>query len=125
MKPELSVVIPCLNEEKNIASCLDSLIESDFPFHSMEILVVDGFSTDNTRKIIEEYSKIHPNIRLIDNRDKITPAALNKGILNASADKIMISGAHAKYSRDYISVLLQKMSDLKADVTGGDRKSVV
>lgn len=119
MKPELSVVIPCLNEEKNIASCLDSLIESSFPFHSMEIMVVDGMSTDNTRVLIEPYLKKYSNIALLDNADKITPVALNKGILHSTADKILISGAHTAFSKDYISVLWKKMDALNAHVVGG------
>ncbi|MFM8832897.1 MAG: glycosyltransferase, partial [Cytophagales bacterium] len=46
---KLSVVIITFNEEKNIGRCIDSVVPV-----ADEILVVDSFSTDNTKKICLE-----------------------------------------------------------------------
>ena len=52
--PIVSVIIPCRNEEKFIAKCLDSIIEQDYPKDKLEVLVVDGMSEDRTREIMKE-----------------------------------------------------------------------
>ena len=99
----VSVVIPTYNEEKHISRCLDSNIASDFPKNMLEILVVDGMSTDRTREIVKQFSQDYPYIRLIDNPNRFTPFAFNLGIKNAKNEIILIMGAHSTYSEDYIS----------------------
>jgi glycosyltransferase involved in cell wall biosynthesis len=54
---EISIIIPIYNEEKYIAKCLDSIIESEYDKNEMEVLLIDGGSTDKTIEIIKEYQK--------------------------------------------------------------------
>ena len=49
---QVSVVIPMRNEAKYIGRCLDSVLANDFPKDRLEILVVDGRSTDDSRAIV-------------------------------------------------------------------------
>jgi len=58
--PKISIVIPIFNEEEYIAKCLDSIIESDYDKNNMEVLLIDGGSTDKTVKIIHEYQQKYP-----------------------------------------------------------------
>ncbi|MAC17314.1 MAG: hypothetical protein CMC97_03350, partial [Flavobacteriales bacterium] len=51
--PCASVVIPCLNEAAHIGSCLDALAGQQSLPGPLEVLVVDGGSTDGTRDILE------------------------------------------------------------------------
>ena len=46
----LTVIIPTYNEEKYIEQCIDSLLKQDYPVRYTEILIVDGRSSDNTRR---------------------------------------------------------------------------
>lgn len=117
--PFVSVIIPCRNEEKFIAKCLDSVIANDYPKNRLEILVVDGISEDGTRKIIQEYMQQHSFIRLMDNPRKITPVAFNIGIKNSEGAIISIHSAHAIYNEDYISKCIQYMNEYDADAVGG------
>ncbi len=55
--PFVSIIIPCRNEKHFIAKCLDSILNQDYPKDNLEVLVVDGGSEDETRKIVEEYAK--------------------------------------------------------------------
>lgn len=55
-KSILSVIIPTINEEKNIRLCLDSIKQQLYPQNLIEIIVVDNHSTDATRKIASEYT---------------------------------------------------------------------
>jgi len=58
----VSVVITTKNEEANIKNCLQSIREQSYPESLIEIIVVDNFSTDNTKKIAFEYSSIVESI---------------------------------------------------------------
>lgn len=114
----LSVIIPIFNEEKYIAKCIDSLLEQDYPKDELEILLVDGMSSDKTRDIIAQYTSRHPFIRLLDNPDKIVPFAMNKGISEAKGDIIMRLDAHAIYADNYFSAIVSRLKEFNAENVG-------
>lgn len=115
----VSIVIPCRNEENYISECLESFISCDFPKDKLEILVVDGESSDNTISIVNSFSKKYPFIKLISNKNKVTPNALNLGVQNAVYNYILIASAHAEFPSNYISGLLIRLKELNADGVGG------
>src|SRR5438045_1464690 len=53
--PKISVIIPTFNSKDTIDMCLSSVRMQNYPQKSLEIIVVDGGSVDNTREIIEKY----------------------------------------------------------------------
>lgn len=116
---QVSIVIPCRNEEKFIGKCLDSVIAQDYPQKKLEVLVADGMSEDGTRKIVGEYCEKYPFIKLLDNPEKFTPFAMNIGIKNAKGDFIILMGAHANYAKDYVSRCVAVMEKSGADNVGG------
>jgi len=115
----ISVIIPVLNEENYIATCLDSILESDFSMEEMEILLVDGGSQDKTVDIVKEYMTEYSNIQLLKNPKKIVPVAMNIGIREAKGDYIIRLDAHASYPKDYFSKLIAWHQKLDADNIGG------
>ncbi len=115
---KISIIIPTLNEENYIAECLDSILDSDFEHLQVEIFVIDAMSDDKTRDIIQKFQKKYPFIRLFDNPKKIVPVAMNIGIANAKGDYIVRIDAHAKYPKNYISLLLEWSIKLDADNVG-------
>jgi len=122
--PSVSVVIPCHNEEKFIAKCLDSVLQQDYPKEKMEILVINGDSKDKSKEIIETYSKRYPFIKLLENPKRFTPFAFNIGIKNAKNEIIVIMGAHAGYKKDYISKCIETLIKYEADNVGGVLKTI-
>jgi len=98
----ISVVIPCLNEVEFIDATLNSLVTQDSPGEEWEVIVADGGSTDGTREKLEEWSERHKEVRWIDNPKRTTPHALNAGIEAAKGDVIIILGAHAEVSPDWL-----------------------
>ena len=116
--PIVSIIIPCKNEEKYIRTVLDNIIAQDYPKHNVEVFVVDGMSTDESKTIIEEYSLKYPNIYYIENINETVPYALNRGI-KKSRGMIMIMGAHSTYPADYIKKLVYWSYKLDADNVGG------
>lgn len=122
--PSVSFVVACRNEEKYIDQCLNSILDQDYPADKLEILVVDGMSDDETRKILGEYARQHKNIKVIDNPDKITPKAFNLGIKNASGQIITIFSAHSVCARDYVSKCVEYLRKTGADDVGGPMRAV-
>jgi glycosyltransferase involved in cell wall biosynthesis len=117
--PFVTVIIPCRNEEKFIAKCLDSVINQDYPKDRFEVLVIDGMSSDATREIIKKYIEKNSFIKMIDNPKKIIPAALNIGIKHAKGNIIVRMDAHSEYPKDYISKIIYWLNKSGADNVGG------
>jgi glycosyltransferase involved in cell wall biosynthesis len=115
----VSVIVPCREEEKYIAQALESILANDYPQDHLEVLVVDGMSTDGTRKIAAEFTKDHQSIKLLNNPKRITPAALNVGVSQAKGDIIIIMHSHSTYPPNYISGLVAWQEKTGADNVGG------
>ena len=62
--PLVSILVPARNEEKNITTCVQSLLAQTYP--SFELLVLDDQSTDNTYSILEEISTSNPNLTVLE-----------------------------------------------------------
>lgn len=62
--PRVSVLVAVRNEEKNVAPCLDALLNQNYPTEKIEILIADDQSEDLSYRIASNYSKQHPNISL-------------------------------------------------------------
>lgn len=115
----ISVVCPIYNEEKYIARCIDSILAQDYPKDDMEVILVDGMSTDGTRRIVADYAAQYPFIRLVDNPQRIVPPAMNIGIRAAKGDIIIRLDAHAIFPANYFSELVKNLRELKAENVGG------
>ncbi len=115
----LSVICPIYNEESRIEACILSILTQDYPKEDLEVLFVDGQSSDRTREIIAKYMQDYPFIQLLDNPKRIAPTALNIGIRASSGDIIMRLDAHAKYPANYFSLLVSKLEKSGADNVGG------
>ncbi len=115
----LSVICPIYNEEKYIAKCIESILNQDYPKDDLEVIFVDGMSTDKTRDIVNEYTYKYPFIKLIDNPQKIVPPAMNIGIRESKGEIIIRLDAHAEFPSQYFSRLTKALIDLKADNVGG------
>lgn len=117
--PFISVVIPCRNEKHFINQCLDSVVKSDYPANRLEVMVVDGMSTDGTREIISSYARRFPFLKMMDNTKHIAPAAMNIGIRNARGSIIIRMDAHSIYPPDFISISCQYLETVDTEVVGG------
>jgi len=119
MGKKISIIIPCRNEERYIEDCLNSILTSDFNDYSFEILVVDGESDDNTKEILKKYADKNSNVKVLENKKKIAPVAMNLGIKQSTGEFIFIISAHAKYEKDYFKKLVEYAGKLGADCVGG------
>ncbi len=117
--PFVSILIPTFNEEGFISECLNSIFNNNFPHDKLEILVIDGGSTDNTIKEVGAFCSLNPEVKLIHNPKKIVPAAMNIGISEAKHSIILWLGAHAIYQNRYISNSVSTLLEEKCSSVGG------
>jgi glycosyltransferase involved in cell wall biosynthesis len=117
--PRLTVVMPCRNEARYIGACLESILETRYPLDRLEVLVVDGQSTDGTRDIVAAFAAQQPVIRLLDNPQQVVPTALNIGIQAASGEVIARMDAHVLYPPEYLPRLVQGLQEHRVDNIGG------
>ena len=115
---QLTVICPIYNEEKYIDRCIESIIAQDYPKDDLEVLFVDGMSTDRTRAVISTYQAKYPYLQIINNPDKIVPIAMNRGIEASSGEVIIRIDAHADYQPNYFSALVKRLVELDADDVG-------
>lgn len=98
-KINISVIVPVYNVESYLQECVDSLLAQDMP--GLELIFVNDGSTDGSRGILEEYSRMYDNVIVIDQENSGQSVAKNNGVKAASgkyisfvdADDIMMEGA--------------------------------
>jgi cellulose synthase/poly-beta-1,6-N-acetylglucosamine synthase-like glycosyltransferase len=112
------------NEERHIVGCLKSILANEYPQDRLEILVVDGMSRDGSREIVQAYVASHPNVRLLDNRERIVSSALNVGIREARGEIIVRMDAHAVCARDYVRACVRLLETTEAASVGGVQRAV-
>lgn len=102
--PKVSVIVPCYNEETTIRLLLESISEQTFPKNSIEVVIADGNSTDNTRQEIHQFCTENPDLKvtIVDNPVRNIPAGLNTAIRAARGEIIVRLDAHSMPAADYI-----------------------
>jgi len=105
--PVISVVIPALNEEGNIATLVAETLEVVPGAILREVVVVDDGSADATPQILSAIAVREPRVRLIRHAERCgQSAALRTGVLSASADVIAtMDGDGQNDPRDIIALL--------------------
>ena len=113
----VSVVIPAYNEEKVLATCLESLIKQNTT-KNFEVILVDNNSTDATRSIAETYkSKLH--LRILNEKTKGRGSARSAGFAAAKGSLILSTDADTIVPENWIFLLTKEFADTNiAAVTG-------
>lgn len=111
MEPEISVIIPALNEERYINSSLNGL--KNQTFKNFETIVVDGGSTDGTRNVAEK------NAKVIVERRKGAASARNTGAKIARGDILLFLDADTVPSKSLLSTYASAFKNGKVAVATG------
>ncbi len=104
--PKVTIVLPTYNGEKYIRESIDSILSQTYT--DWELIIVNDCSTDNTPKIIQQYSREDKRIRIINNSvNKKLPESLNIGFKYASGEYFTWTSDDNVYEKDAI----QKMTE--------------
>jgi hypothetical protein len=82
-KPLVSVIVPSFNQGRFIRRTLESILSQDY--RPLEIIVIDGASTDDTVAILREFSSA-PELQWVSERDSGVVEAVNKGFARARGE---------------------------------------
>ena len=110
----VSILIPSFNEIAYIDACLASALAQTAPI--LEVLVVDGGSTDGTGERVASYG---PPVHWFDNPDRGPASAMNVGISASEGSIICRMDAHTVFDPSYVSESLRVLLEEDADVVGG------
>jgi glycosyltransferase involved in cell wall biosynthesis len=119
-----SVIIPVRNEEKHIRKCLESVLENDYPKDAYEVVIIDGCSSDDTVRIIEDLGWRDLRYRVLSNEKRIVPVSMNMGIQEALGAYIIRMDAHTVYEADYIRKCVEYLDAGIAHNVGGPMRPV-
>jgi len=115
---KISIVIPIYNEQETLETLIAKVNAVDY---HKEIILIDDFSTDGTRAILEGYENKENFKVLYHKRNRGKGAALRTGFSNVSGDIIIIQDADLEYNPSDYGVLLDPILDGRADVVYGSR----
>ena len=117
--PLVSVIVVVRDEEANISGCLAQLVAQDYPADRLEIVVVDGMSTDRTREIAETFATGKVSLRVVANPGMGRAPGLNVAILAARGDLIARVDARTRVGPDYVSRCVETLERTGAENVGG------
>ena len=116
---KLSIIIPCYNEEATIIKIISKINQqTDI---SKEIIVVDDYSTDKTRLILENDLKKEVDTVILNSKNFGKGYSIRKGIEAATGDFILIQDADLEYDPSDYMKLLNPIQNGDADVVYGSR----
>ncbi|MFC1478152.1 glycosyltransferase family 2 protein [Candidatus Margulisiibacteriota bacterium] len=120
---KISIIIPVYNEEKTIETVIDKVFSAKVFNLEKEIIVIDDYSSDNSRQVLE---KIQGKYNLIINKHEKNMgkgAALRTGFSCASGDIVLVQDADLEYSPDEYEKVIGPFFKHQADVVYGSRFS--
>ena len=116
---KLSIIIPCFNESTTILLVVEAVRAS--PYEDKEIIIVDDFSDDGTREILEQQIKPLADQILFHSYNQGKGAALRTGIAAATGEVVIIQDADLEYDPNEYPMLVEPILSGKADVVYGSR----
>lgn len=113
--PLISLIIPCYNAGFSLEKCLKSVIEQDYP--TLEIIIIDDGSTDNSSKIYEEFQRKDQRIKIIKQENAGVANARNKGIKSANGEHLCFVDSDDWVEKNYCSELYRLLISENADIS--------
>jgi len=115
--PSVSVIIPVRNGEPTIEPLLESLQRLDYDRNKVEVVVVDGNSTDRTGDIVRKYP-----VKLIIERKEGLNAARNTGMRNSNGEIIAFTDCDCIVPSNWIKKIVENFKDPQVGCVGGSAK---
>lgn len=116
------VIVPVYNSEEYLHTCIKSIMDQSY--NNIEILLIDGCSTDNSGKICDEYAVSDKRVMVIHKKDNGPAEARNTGIKNSKGEFIFFLDSDDYIEIDAIKLLIDSYKEHKADLIIGDFKKI-
>ncbi|MGA3058976.1 MAG: glycosyltransferase family 2 protein [Candidatus Bathyarchaeia archaeon] len=125
-EPKFSIIVPTKDEEVVIGRCLNGLLDLDYPKDKLEIIVVDGNSSDGTCKVCSDFSARYPGAFKIVNEKKSRgkPAALNLALPYVTGQIVGVFDADSVPEKDVLRKAASYFSDKQLTALQGRTTSL-
>ena len=118
----LSIIIPCFNEERTLATCVQRVLNIADESLFLEIIIVDDHSTDDSFAIAHKLRDQHPGISVLRHKkNQGKGAAVQTGLKQATGDFVAIQDADLEYHPMELKLLLVPLINNDADMVIGSR----
>ncbi len=123
---KVSIIITARNEENYLPMLFEDILNQTYPLQNIEVVLMDSNSTDNTRKLVEEFKKNNEtlSVQIVTNERQIQAAGFNEGVKHATGDVILKIDAHSRIPEDFVQKNVDEIL-AGAYVCGGNRPTVV
>ena len=120
---KLSILIPCYNEVSSIDLIINKVLKNleFYNFSNYEIVIVDDFSNDGTKKKLEMFSRNEKFRIILHDHNQGKGAAIRTGIKNIDGDILIIQDADLEYDPSDYNKLLTPFFETDADIVYGSR----
>ena len=121
--PNFTIVIPILNEKKNIINLLNNIILKVKKLN-FEVIVVDDNSTDGSQKVIKNFIKKKKFIKLISRKKFSRDLSMSciEGFNKSKNNYILVMDGDGQHDPKYIKIMLKKIYQENLDIVVGARK---
>jgi chlorobactene glucosyltransferase len=126
--PQVSVLVPARNEERNIARCIASLLAQDYP--AFEVIALDDQSTDSTQAILERIAHVEMRLRVLPGQP-IPPGWLGKNwacaqlAAQAVGDLLLFTDADTFHKPQALRACVTALQGEHADLLTGFPRQVM
>ena len=124
----ITMCVIAYNEENSINNILSCIKEQDYDHKSMEIVLVDGMSSDKTRDIMVDFAKNNENefdrVVVLDNPKRTLPSGWNVALREYKGDAIIKVDAHAVIPQDFVSKNVAVLNTGEY-ICGGQRPNII
>jgi cellulose synthase/poly-beta-1,6-N-acetylglucosamine synthase-like glycosyltransferase len=115
----VTVIVPVRNGELTIQPLLESLQRLDYDRNKVEVIVVDGNSTDKTREIVKKYP-----VKLVVEKRKGLNLARNTGIKCSKGEIVAFTDSDCIVPPNWITKIVENFKDPKVSCVGGSAKAL-
>lgn len=115
----VSLVVPVRNEATHVDACIRAIRAQDYPSDRLEIIVVDGDSSDGTRSVVNSHAAQDRRVTLLHNPRRAMPYGLNIGIRAATGTYVGVVSGHSVLPPDYVAKAVAALEGAGAWGVGG------
>lgn len=123
----VSFIIVAYNAEKFLSKSLECLSKQDYNHKKIEVILVDSSSTDNTKKIMNEFKRKKEEefykVKVLDNPKKTLPCGWNVALEEVNGEAIVRADAHSTFPENFITENIKEI-ERGENIVGGHRISV-
>jgi succinoglycan biosynthesis protein ExoA len=116
--PKITMLLAVFNEARHIEQTLKSLVCQSLPSEQIEVLIIDGGSTDQTRSIAHSFVDRLPLLRVVSNPKRLSAAGWNLGLANATAPFVCILSGHVLVPSNFAQAMLGQLNKQVIGVGG-------